>query len=53
MPNKPLFAGLVVDEADNLVETAFVGSEPCYVVDDFGFRTTYSRRKSLIDKCSN
>ena len=38
MANRPLFAGLVVDEADNLVETAFVGSEPCYVVDDLGFR---------------
>lgn len=38
MPKKPLFAGLVVDEANNLVETALVGSEFCYVVDDFGFR---------------
>ena len=38
MSNKPLFAGLVVDEADNPVETALVGNEPCYVVDDFGFR---------------
>ncbi len=38
MANRPLFGGLVVDEAGNLVETAFVGNEPCYVVDDLGFR---------------
>lgn len=37
MARKPLFAGLVVDEADNLVNTTFVGSEPCYVVNDQGF----------------
>lgn len=34
----PLFAGLVFDEEDQLVETAFIGSEPCYVVDDSGFK---------------
>ncbi len=34
----PLFAGLVVDEFDNAVETAHVGDEPMYVVDDAGFR---------------
>ena len=33
----PLFAGLVFDEDDQLVETAYIGSEPCYVVDDDGF----------------
>ena len=38
MPREPLFAGLVVDEYDRPVETAFVGEEPCYVVDDDGFR---------------
>lgn len=38
MANAPLFAGLVVDESDRAVETALVGSEPCYVVDDDGFR---------------
>jgi hypothetical protein len=38
MPRQPLFAGLVVDEADRPVETAFIGEEPCYVVDDAGFR---------------
>jgi hypothetical protein len=38
MPRQPLFAGLVVDEADRPVETAYIGEEPCYVVDDAGFR---------------
>ncbi len=35
---QPLFAGLVVDEEDRAVEVAYVGDEPCYVVDDAGFR---------------
>ena len=38
MPRQPLFAGLVLDEAGRLAETAFVGDEPFYVVDDDGFR---------------
>jgi hypothetical protein len=38
MPRQPLFAGLVVDEFDRVVETALVGDDPCYVVDDSGFR---------------
>jgi hypothetical protein len=38
MPRQALFAGLVVDEFDHLVGTAYVGEEPCYVVDDTGFR---------------
>lgn len=38
MTRKALFAGLVVDENDRIVEVAFVGDEPCYVVDDNGFR---------------
>jgi len=38
MPNQPLFAGLVIDESGNLAESAFIGSEPCYVVNDSGFR---------------
>jgi len=38
MPREPLFAGLVVDEYDNAVDVAYVGGEPCYVVDDQGFR---------------
>ncbi|MDT8898995.1 hypothetical protein QYE77_12040 [Thermanaerothrix sp. 4228-RoL] len=35
---QPLFAGLVVDENDQPVEVAYVGDEPCYVVNDRGFR---------------
>jgi len=38
MGKQPLFAGLVIDENDNPVETAYVGGEPFYVVDDDGFR---------------
>lgn len=38
MPRAPLFAGLVFDENDQPVEIAYVGSEPCYVVNDAGFR---------------
>jgi len=38
MPRQPLFAGLVVDEADRPVGTVYVGDEPFYVVDDAGFR---------------
>ena len=38
MPRQPLFAGLVVDENGNPAETAIVGNEPFYVVNDYGFR---------------
>ena len=38
MPVQPLFAGLVVDERDRVAESALVGEEPYYVVDDAGFR---------------
>ena len=38
MPTEPLFTGLVFDEDDQLVETTYIGSEPCYVVDDNGFK---------------
>ena len=38
MAQHALFAGLIYDEANNLVETAFVGTEAHYVVDDNGFR---------------
>ena len=38
MPKKQLFAGLVFDENNRPAETAYVGDEPCYVVDDAGFR---------------
>ena len=38
MPRQPLFIGLVFDEYGKSAEPAFVGDEPCYVVDDAGFR---------------
>jgi len=38
MIRQPLFAGLVLDEFGNPAETTLVGDEPCYVVDDAGFR---------------
>jgi hypothetical protein len=38
MSHQPLFAGLVFDENDRPAGTAVVGGEPCYVVDDNGFR---------------
>ena len=38
MSTQAVFAGLIVDEFENPVGVAFVGSEPCYVVDDAGFR---------------
>jgi hypothetical protein len=38
MAKQPLFAGLVVDENDRVVDTALVGDEPFYVVDDAGFK---------------
>ena len=37
MPRQPLFAGLIVDENGKPAETAIVGNEPCYVVNDNGF----------------
>lgn len=36
--NKPVFAGLVFDEMGRPLETIYVGNEPCYVLDDAGFR---------------
>ncbi len=38
MPRQALFSGLIADEADRPVDVAYVGDEPCYVVDDAGFR---------------
>lgn len=38
MTRQPLFAGLVLDESGNLAESAVVGNEPMYVVDEAGFR---------------
>jgi len=38
MANQPLFIGLVTDENGALIEAGFIGSEPCYVINDDGFR---------------
>jgi hypothetical protein len=38
MYHEPLFKGLVFDEDSRLVETSTIGNEPCYVVDDDGFK---------------
>jgi len=48
MNREPLFAGLVVDEHDRAVGTAYVGAEPCYVVDDQGFKRHIPAEK--VDK---
>lgn len=37
MARKPLFEGLIVDQYDQPVKVAYVGNEPCYVVNDAGF----------------
>ena len=37
MPRQSLFGGLIFDEFDRPLETAYVGEEPCYVMDDAGF----------------
>ena len=34
----PLFKGLVIDEKDQVVQTGLIGTEPCYIVDDAGFK---------------
>ncbi len=38
MSKQALFAGLVVDENDRVADTALVGGEAFYVVDDAGFK---------------
>jgi hypothetical protein len=38
MAYQPLFKGLIFDENDQPVEEIDVGGEPCYVVNDAGFR---------------
>ena len=37
MGKQALFKGLVVDENDRPVDVAYVGEDPCYVVNDSGF----------------
>lgn len=48
MTRKALFPGLVVDEYDRAVETTYVGDDPCYVVDDDGFKRHIPSEK--VDK---
>ena len=38
MSSQPLFSGLISDENDSAVGVTYIGNEPCYVVDDHGFR---------------
>jgi len=38
LPKTAIFEGLVHDEYGNPVETGWIGSEPCYIVDDDGFK---------------
>lgn len=38
MFKRAVFEGLVYDEIGNPVEAGWIGSEPCYIVDDQGFR---------------
>lgn len=38
MSTKAVFEGLVYDENDQPVETGWIGSEPCYIVNDAGFK---------------
>jgi hypothetical protein len=38
MARRAVFEGLIVDEFDRPVDVAYVGDDPCYVVDDGGFR---------------
>ena len=38
MTHKAVFAGLVFDENGQPVEVVYVGDDPCYVINDAGFR---------------
>ena len=38
MTSQAVFAGLITDEYDQAVEVVNIGDEPCYVVNDAGFR---------------
>jgi hypothetical protein len=38
MTRKAIFEGLVIDELDRPVPVVYIGDDPCYVVDDSGFR---------------
>jgi len=38
LPRQPIFTGLIFDEYDRPVEVTDIGGEPCYVVNDAGFK---------------
>ena len=38
MTKRAIFQGLIVDENDQPVDVTFVGGDPCYVVNDAGFK---------------
>jgi hypothetical protein len=38
MARQALFSGLIIDENNNPVGVTLVGDDPCYVVDDAGFK---------------
>jgi len=38
LPKQALFKDLVYDEYEHPVTTGWIGSEPCYIVDDDGFK---------------
>jgi len=38
MYQQPLFKGLVFDEDGQIVEVSTIGNDPCYVIDDNGFK---------------
>jgi hypothetical protein len=37
LPKQAVFDGLVYDEYDHPVQTGFIGTDPCYIVNDEGF----------------
>ena len=45
MANKAFFAGLIYDENENLIETATIGNDAFYVVDDYGFKRHIDSRE--------
>lgn len=45
MAYRPLFEGLIFDETDQPVSTAYVGEDACYVVNDAGFLRHISSEK--------
>ncbi len=50
---EPLFKGLITDEYDQPVDTAVVGAEPCYVINDAGFRKHIPSRSIDLEVLRN